>query len=302
MAIGKRTRSIDDVERARDMPEVEANSLATMAVAMFLGVLAEAEAAKRQQVGAIQPDDGSRPPPPADADAAISPAPAPAMPTPEDQPGDTTDSSPAVRIEPASAVEAAPLQQFELPQANAPSTVDTDVAQPDHHAEAVTDSAPAVHVLNVIDSSAWTGTSVTSSGHDLTAFDFGSTLTGTLQGVVTQLATALSDMSATLQQQLTSVALPDLSGLTASITGTVADAVDAALSVPASVADVLISNVFGSSPAAPVTEDHNGPMFDVGGIVPVSVDPMPLHVGFMGQPHLDGHDPHDGAFSALGIH
>jgi hypothetical protein len=43
-------------------------------------------------------------------------------------------------------------------------------------------------------------------------------------------------------------------------------------------------------------------MLDTGGIIPVSLDHAPLHLGFLGQPHAEGHDPHDGAFSALGIH
>jgi hypothetical protein len=30
--------------------------------------------------------------------------------------------------------------------------------------------------------------------------------------------------------------------------------------------------------------------------------PLPLQLGFLGQPTTGGHDSHDGAFSALGVH
>jgi len=33
-----------------------------------------------------------------------------------------------------------------------------------------------------------------------------------------------------------------------------------------------------------------------------ALPPMALHLGFLGQPAGDGHDMHDGAFSALGVH
>jgi hypothetical protein len=67
---------------------------------------------------------------------------------------------------------------------------------------------------------------------------------------------------------------------------------------------MLVSSVFGAGPASPGPDPsaHNGPMFDTGGIVPIGFDHVPLQLGFLGQPHSDGHDTHDGAFSALGLH
>ena len=41
---------------------------------------------------------------------------------------------------------------------------------------------------------------------------------------------------------------------------------------------------------------------DTAGAVPMAaLPPLTLHLGFLGQPS-DGHDLHDGAFSALGVH
>lgn len=64
--------------------------------------------------------------------------------------------------------------------------------------------------------------------------------------------------------------------------------------------DVLASTSTASA-AAPA--QHDGLSLDTAGVVPTSLlHPMPLHLGFLGQPTIDGHDWHDGAFSALGIH
>ena len=48
---------------------------------------------------------------------------------------------------------------------------------------------------------------------------------------------------------------------------------------------------------------HDGSLFDTAGAIPTSLlHPIPLQLGFLGQPTIDGHEPHDGAFSALGGH
>jgi hypothetical protein len=66
--------------------------------------------------------------------------------------------------------------------------------------------------------------------------------------------------------------------------------------------DVLGSNSTSTASAAAPAQ-HDGPSLDTAGVVPTSLlHPMPLHLGFLGQPTIDGHDWHDGAFSALGIH
>ncbi|QQO12188.1 hypothetical protein JJB99_22140 [Bradyrhizobium diazoefficiens] len=52
--------------------------------------------------------------------------------------------------------------------------------------------------------------------------------------------------------------------------------------------------------AAPHDVDIGG--LDTAGAVPMAaLSPLTLHLGFLGQPG-DGHDIHDGAFSALGVH
>jgi hypothetical protein len=48
---------------------------------------------------------------------------------------------------------------------------------------------------------------------------------------------------------------------------------------------------------------HDVPLLDTAGAIPTSLlHPIPLQLGFLGQPTMDGHEVHDGAFSALGIH
>src|SRR4051812_16788171 len=93
MAIAKRPRNIDDIERARDMPEVEAASLTTVALTMFLSVLAEAEAAKQQRDATELRDDSAQVPaqdlaqaalPPVAADHAAETPPDPSLAPPAD--------------------------------------------------------------------------------------------------------------------------------------------------------------------------------------------------------------------------
>ena len=48
---------------------------------------------------------------------------------------------------------------------------------------------------------------------------------------------------------------------------------------------------------------HDVPPLDTSGVIPTALfHPPPLHLGFLGQPTVDGHEHHDGAFSALGVH
>jgi hypothetical protein len=327
MASGKRPRDIDDTERARSMPEAEATALSTVAMTMFLSVLAEAEAAKRQQLNALQPEETASqtaPPPPTAAAQAITAAPADASssPQPEQHPADgmTTETPPAhpefaSLAEPSHVSEADRQQSDESATANAWQSAD--------HIATTSGFVPDLHVPNQADSASWTGlaghaATSTTQTHDLAGPAPSLSLADGLHDIVGRLTTTIADISADLQHQLASVT-SDLSNLTTAITSdlshlntTVSDTVasvtqgvaDAAASIPASAADALVSGVFGSASQSPVPNltDHDLPMLDTGGIIPVSLDHAPLQLGFLGQPHVEGHDPHDGAFSALGIH
>jgi hypothetical protein len=76
------------------------------------------------------------------------------------------------------------------------------------------------------------------------------------------------------------------------------------------VLEPLVTDILGPAPTATgVATDvsaasHQGAsLLDTAGAVPIALlHPLPLHLGFLGQPTIDGHEMHDGAFSALGIH
>jgi uncharacterized phage infection (PIP) family protein YhgE len=319
MASGKRSREIDDTERARSMPEAEATALSTVAMTMFLSVLAEAEAAKRQQLNALQPDQTApqaTPPPAASQAVTAAPADTSSPPQPEQHPADgaTTEAPPAHPLfaslaEPSHVSEADQQQSDESATANAWQSAD--------HLATTSGFVPDLHVSNPTDSSSWTGPAghaATSTTHDLAGPAPGLDLADGLHDIMGRLTTTISDISTDLQHQLASVTsglsnlttaiTSDLSHLNTTISDTVASVTHAAASIPAGVADALVSGVFGSAPQSPVPNltDHDLPMLDTGGIIPVSLDHTPLQLGFLGQAHVEGHDPHDGAFSALGIH
>jgi hypothetical protein len=314
MAGGKRPREIDDTERARSMPEAEATALSTIAMAMFLSVLAEAEAAKRQQPNALQPDETvpqSTPPPPPGTTHAVAAAP----------PADTS-SPPQAEQDPATlpahpefATLVEPSQASEADRQQA-DTAATAIASPSaEHTVATSGFIPDPPLSIQIDSAGWTGltgTPAAPASHEGPTPSL--SLADGLHDTMTRLTTTVSDIGMDLQHQLASVTtdlsnlttaiVSDLSHLNTTISETVVNVTHVAASVPATIADLLVSGVFGSAPQSPApdTPDHSVPMLDTGSIVPVSVDHAPLQLGFLGQPHVEGHDPHDGAFSALGIH
>ena len=64
-----------------------------------------------------------------------------------------------------------------------------------------------------------------------------------------------------------------------------------------------LSGLTSSATDLSETAQHDIPLLDTAGAIPTSLlHPIPLQLGFLGQPTMDGHAPHDGAFSALGIH
>jgi hypothetical protein len=325
MANGKPPREIDDTERARNMPEAEATALSTIAMTMFLSVLAEAEAARRQELNTPQAGEAASQaaPPPPKAAQAITAGPSttssPSQPEQQQADGTTTETPPAHQ-EFASFADASQLTEVSRPQTDASATA--SVWQSTDQAATTSGFVPDLHVSNQIDSAGWTGLTAgptAAAGHDPAGPAPSLSLAGGLHDIAGRLTTTISEISGDLQHQLasatsglsnlTTAIASDLSHLNTTISETVAsvtqNVTQVAAAVPATVAEVLVSGVFGSAPQSPApdTSDHNGPMFDIGGIVPVSFDHAPLHLGFLGQPHVEGHDTqHDGAFSALGVH
>jgi hypothetical protein len=128
------------------------------------------------------------------------------------------------------------------------------------------------------------------------------TITGVLDTSLGAVSHTLSVLGSTVGQitsTLTNTVDHLTDGLTNTVTGLVHD-------LSSGIVQPLLNDVLGStstaaSGAAPA--QHDGLSLDTAGVVPIApLHPMPLHLGFLGQPTIDGHDWHDGAFSALGIH
>jgi hypothetical protein len=315
MANGKPPREIDDTERARSMPEAEATALSTIAITMFLSVLAEAEAARRDELNAIRPEETlSRAAAPQAAVDHVTP-PEPSREQPEHQPADdATTMTPAAHPDFTSE----PSRFSETGRHEADTAATANASEPAEHGATTSGLVPELHAnqIGLTDGSGFAGTSVEPATHHLIgpAPDF--SFADSLQGSMARLSTTISDIGTDLQHQLASVTSAlsnlsttigaDVSNLGTTISETVASVTHAVTSVPASIADTLVSGVLGSASqvAAPDATNHDLPMLDMGGTIPVAFDHSPLQLGFLGQPHSDGHHDvqHDGAFSALGLH
>jgi hypothetical protein len=326
-AAKKSSTGIDDTERARAAPESEAASLTTTAVTMFLSVLAAAEAAKREDRDAAARADASAPSTTSDADshhAAVA-QPDAAPPEPEHHAGAGGASA-----APDHAATLAPLDAGALHESSASmghAAALSTLAETGGHVALTPDLTDATPLSSSFSPSGGTGATTTSSAGSTAGHEFGvadldglqsslqdtiqdtlqDTIQATLHDAMTGLSTLASDIGAGLQHQLSSLT-PDLSALNGTIAETVNSATHLAMAAPEAAAGSLISGVFGGSGSGSATADtvhtldaaHGA--LDTGGAIPVSADHAPLQLSFMGQPHIDGHDLHDGAFSALGIH
>lgn len=125
--------------------------------------------------------------------------------------------------------------------------------------------------------------------------------------------TSLATLSLTLENLTTTVtqvtsSLTNTLGQTAGeLASSLGDATDAVAFHAPIASSLETSGEDMSSPAAPGRDDfaglHDVGMLDIAGAVPIApAHPAILNLGFLGQPTIDGHDMHDGAFSALGIH
>jgi hypothetical protein len=114
----------------------------------------------------------------------------------------------------------------------------------------------------------------------------------------------ISDVGATIGQ-LTSSLSGTINHLTDSLTGLASTLVhDAPVTA---VVEPLLTDILGAtqdtSPHSLDGASHNIPLLDMAGAIPMApLHPLPLHLGFLGQPTIDGHETHDAAFSALGMH
>lgn len=114
----------------------------------------------------------------------------------------------------------------------------------------------------------------------------------------------ISDVGATIGQ-LTSSLSGTISHLTDSLSGLASTLVhDAPVTA---VVEPLLADILGSAQDTSQHSldgtSHSTPLLDTAGVIPTALlHPLPLHLGFLGQSTIDGHETHDAAFSTLGMH
>jgi uncharacterized protein YoxC len=298
----KNARRSDEAERSRHISASESVAFATM----LLGLLNDADAVlhRLEHEGEARAAAPAAAHPAATAPAALVPAdPGPGH---NDQHAGAAET-PATELSPTIHADAAAIS----PQ-DAGATIDHTPAD-DVLATNVLTSSPALssfstaidHAPSTAASTASHGGSITSSSFDLAAsvHTLADTVTGIVDTALATVSSTISSLSATVGQ-LTSSLSNTVSHLTDGLIGTITGASHDA---PATgVLEPLVADILGPalSPAdfSGATQ-HDVPLLDTAGAIPTSLlHPMPLQLGFLGQPTMDGHEPHDGAFSALGVH
>ena len=140
--------------------------------------------------------------------------------------------------------------------------------------------------------------------------ELGSTISNLVDTSLSAVAHTLDSLTSTVTQ-LTSTVTGTIGQLTDSVTGLVGgllhsvggEAHDGSSPdlFSALVTDI-VSTPLASQHDSAGTHDVGIAGLDTAGAVPMAaLPPLTLHLGFLGQPS-DGHDLHDGAFSALGVH
>jgi hypothetical protein len=297
----KLTRRTEESERARHIAAGETITLGTTAGTMLLGLLAGLEEAQARHDPADrgappQAPVGTAPAPPASADH-LSPAPA----SHDVTPGDVEQHAGTLGTPPA---------QEPLPGLHA------DLAAESSPAPELAGAAMVHSLLGSLPE--WEGSAAPADqGFSRGAGSVGDTLapaTSDLSGIIHQFAetiTGIVDATLTAVSQTMLQLGESVGQFASSLTGTfghLADGLTGTLSnlthdpAPATTGEPL--SLSASSHATDgIIHPHDTPLLDTAGAIPMTLfHPLPLQLGFLGQPTLDGHDPHDGAFSALGVH
>jgi hypothetical protein len=297
----KNARRSDEAERSRHISATESVAFATM----LLGLLNDADAVlhRLEHEGEARAEGAaaSHMPPAEIAPAALVPA----DPEPNhDQHAGTTETPAAdPSTVHADAAAATPPQDATLDHTPAGEGLATKAFA----------SSPALSSISAsIDRAPSAGESTASHGGSVASpsFDLDTsvhTLTGTVTSIVdTALATVsstISSLNATVGQ-LTSTVTDTVGhlveGLTGVVSGLIHDTPAAGLLAPLA---TDLSGLTSSTTDLSGATQHDVPLLDTAGAIPTSLlHPIPLQLGFLGQPTMDGHEAHDGAFSALGIH
>ncbi|MCK1733982.1 hypothetical protein IVA79_08450 [Bradyrhizobium sp. 138] len=140
--------------------------------------------------------------------------------------------------------------------------------------------------------------------------ELGSTIMNLVDTSLAVVSHTLESLSTTVSQ-LTSTVTGTIGQLTDSVTGLVGGLLH---SVGGDTHDASAPDLFNALVtdivSTPLTSQHDSSAtnhvdisgLDTAGAVPMAaLSPLTMHLGFLGQPG-DGHDLHDGAFSALGVH
>ena len=299
----KNARRSDEAERSRHIAATESVAFATV----LLGLLNDADTVlhRLEHEEARTAESADAPAHPAEIIPAALTA---ADPDPghNDQHADTIES-PAADLSPAihADAEATALPQDESTTPAAASSGDVLVT------EAFASSSAPLSVSTSLDHTSSAGASSASTASIASpSIDAGATvhnLADTVTGIVdTALATVsgtIASLGTTVGQlttSLTGTVSHLLDGLTGTVTGATHDAPATGLLEPLTTS---LSGLTSSATDLSETAQHDIPLLDTAGAIPTSLlHPIPLQLGFLGQPTMDGHEPHDGAFSALGIH
>jgi len=296
----KNARRSDEAERSRHISATESVAFATM----LLGLLNDSDTAlhrlehegeaRAAEPAALQPHP---------AEASVAPAPTDAGLAHDDQHASTIDAPPP-DISPAIHNDASatfPSQEASLAVDDASSirAVATEIT--------TSSSAPSSFTASIDHPTSVGASSAPAGGTAPALYDLGAsvhTVADTVTGIVdTALATVwgtIASLTATVTQ-VTSTVSDTVSHLTDGLLGTISGSAHDAPST--GVVEPLAANLLSQALSPIDTGTHGISLLDTAGAIPTSLlHPMPLQLGFLGQPTMDGHEPHDGAFSALGIH
>ncbi|NOJ46621.1 hypothetical protein [Bradyrhizobium archetypum] len=297
----KNARRSDEAERSRHLAATESVAFATM----LLGLLNDADAVlhRLEHESEARAAEPAAPHPAEAIPAALVPAdPAPGH---DDQHAGTIEA-PATELAPALHAGATAATS---PQATSETVADTPSGQvlgtqiPASSAAPASLDAPLDHAPSAGAANGSVG-SIAPPSFELgaTVHTITDTVTGIVDSALATVSSTIASLSSTVGQLTSSVSdtvnhLTD--GLLGTITGGTHDAPSTGVIEPL-VADLLSP---APSPAEASDAAHGVPLLDTAGAIPTALlHPMPLQLGFLGQPTMDGHEPHDGAFSALGVH
>lgn len=300
-------RRAEKAEIARHITTEETIAFMTALVAF----LKEAEAAGHHGGHDAQPLSFNVPPP-----AAHATDPAPAEVTPADHRPVSGDQHADVSVPPTN--ETSPTLHVDgtsgdVPHVNGNTGVAAITDSPVNATVPIDSHAPVAsgHAAEAGGGSTHADVAPSASVDPLSSLhDLGSTITNLVDTSLSAVSHTLDSLGTTVSQ-LTSTVTGTIGQLTDSVTGLIggllhssgSDVHEAASSpdlFSALVTDVVSTPLASHHDSATTHVDIGG--LDTAGAVPMAaLPPVTLHLGFLGQP-TDGHDLHDGAFSALGVH